>query len=498
MTAGARAQGLFWQRGLRAATAWVERESWSLGLLVVGLGAAPIVGALVASGNSEIALMAALAIPLMVVVLRWPIAAIVIYLLVVPFFVSRPTAELGPVLWALHRLMAPATLIVLGIYHALGIRHSPFRRSFIDVLLIVFIVAGAANVFLLASNPIRMVMSFYDKLIIPIAIFWLVRAVGVSRRDITWLALVGMFAVGVQASIGVLSWLAPSALPDQWLGRAGERTVGTFGGPAPYTITLVFFALLLVYLLIRERFGLMRSLVPAFLVLALLGIFLSLSRGSWLGAAVAAGGLAIMYPRQSLRFVAIGVVLTAVALGGPLASPAGVAGERLEDSDTITSRLITNEAAVRMIESRPFSGFGFGNFERYDEGFKRRSDDFALKLGGSSHNTYLNMAAELGVPLGALWASVPAWLLVRSIRERRRVRAMIPAALPLLPLLWLALADQFVVSNFLEMVHAYPWGTVLWCLTLGLIATILDDAASRRRHERDRTHDLVARPAMAW
>jgi Na+/alanine symporter len=68
MTVGARAGGSFGHRLLRATAAWVDRESWSLGLLVIGLGVAPVVGGLIASGNSEIALMATLAVPVIAVV----------------------------------------------------------------------------------------------------------------------------------------------------------------------------------------------------------------------------------------------------------------------------------------------------------------------------------------------------------------------------------------------------------------------------------------------
>jgi hypothetical protein len=56
---------------------------------------------------------------------------------------------------------------------------------------------------------------------------------------------------------------------------------------------------------------------------------------------------------------------------------------------------------------------------------------------------------------------------------------------PLVVILWLALIDQFIVSNFLEMLHAYAWGTSLWWLTLGLIAAVLDQAAERQRTVAD-------------
>ena len=74
--------------------------------------------------------------------------------------------------------------------------------------------------------------------------------------------------------------------------------------------------------------------------------------------------------------------------------------------------------AVRMIGARPITGFGYGNFERFDEGYKQRVGDVPLKTGGSAHNTYLNLAVELGIPAVVLYFSIPLWLLAQTIRRR--------------------------------------------------------------------------------
>lgn len=450
-------------------------------LLLGGLLLAAAVGLAVAAGFPQVAVGLTLALPLGAVVLRWPFAIVVLWALIMPFFLEGLSSQAGPVMWGLHRLALPGTLVLIAVYHALGIRRSAFRFGLVDVALIAFIALGMANILLTASNTQRELVSFYDKLAVPIALFWLVRATRPTRRELEVLVAVGVVTILFQTGLGIAGWLAPGILPAQWLGRAGERTVGTFGGPAPYTITLVFYGLLLLHRGMLARPGIRRLMVVGIVALALLAVFLSLSRGSWLGAGIAFAGLAIVYPRIVLPVGLTGLVLVGALAFGPLSEQIGLAQDRLEDDATVASRIITNDAALRMVEEQPLLGFGYGQFERFDEAHKQRSGDIPLKLGGSSHNTYLNLAAELGLPAVAFYFAAPAILLVQTWRMRRRLKLGGPALWGLAVILWLALLDQFVVSNFLEMVHAYLWGTSLWWLTLGLIAVTLDRAPAEPR-----------------
>lgn len=441
--------------------------------LVVGGALAVGAGLLVAYGRADIALGLALAIPSVAVVLRYPFAAILIWVLVTPYFLRGLTAEISPALWAVHRLLIPAVLLIVGVYHAFNIRQSPFRLSGFDYAIALFAVIGLANVELLSANPARTLVEFYDKLFVPILLFWLVRAIAPRRSDLQRLVAVGAWTIVVQGTIGALAWLAPSLVPEQWLSRLGERATGTFGGPAPYTVTIVFFALLLVHEAMSRRAEMQRFWLLAVVVGALVAVFLSLSRGSWLGAAVVLGGLCFVYPRIAARIAIGGVVLLLVLGIGPLGSELALAQQRLETQSTVEGRIITNDAAIRMVSDRPLLGFGFSNFELFDERYKQRVGDTPLKVGGSAHNTYLNMAAELGVPSLVLYFVPPAWLLFATLRLRVRARDRALVNWQLIAVLWLAVLDQFVVSNFLEMIHSSLWATGLWWMTLGLIAVAL-------------------------
>ena len=254
-------------------------------------------------------------------------------------------------------------------------------------------------------------------------------------------------------------------LPHEWLGRAGERTVGTVRGPAPYTTTLMVGAMLAVAFLRRDEASSRRIALFGIVAIAFVGIAISFSRGSWVGAAFVLLGLFLFRRKVALRLAVVLLVLVAAlaVLSGGITA---YVSDRLSDDDTAESRLVTNNAAIRMIQLRPLLGFGYGNFELYDESLKVRVDNMPAQEG-SSHHTFLHLAAENGVPALVLYLVPVAWLLFLTLRRWRQVTSRDPLNAPLLIAMWLALAHQFVVMNFMDMMDSSPWGTALWWLCLG-------------------------------
>lgn len=452
------------------------RRSTQLAIFVVAVMLSIVAGAAIGYGYPGLGVALAL-VPAAIFVLNYPFAALLAWMAILPFFLelnSDITAEASPQLWILHRLMIPAMLIVVAMFGLLGYRRNSFKLHWYDLAIAGFLVIGIVNILLFAVSPSRMLVAFYEKAAVPIVLFWLVRAVGIRREDLGRLIALGVVIIAVQVTVATLSWVAPSVLPAGWLGRAGDRAAGTFGGPAPFSITVVFFGLLAIYWAAGGQRGLTRVVLGLAAIWALFGAFITLSRGSWVGAGAAFLGLATLYPRTMLRVGLVGLAVSGVLAIGPLHGVFAFAQERVSDESTIDARIVTNDAAVRIVEANPLTGVGFGNFERFDEQFKQRVGDIPLQLGGSAHNTYLNMAAELGLPATALYFVPPLAILLATMSARRRLLARSTLGWSLVVVLWLALLDQFLVSNFLEMVHAFLWGTSLWWLTLGLIATVLD------------------------
>jgi O-antigen ligase len=125
-----------------------------------------------------------------------------------------------------------------------------------------------------------------------------------------------------------------------------------------------------------------------------------------------------------------------------------------------------------MIEERPLTGFGYGNFEAFDESFKVRLGDIPVQEG-SAHHTYLALAAENGLPALALYLLPAALLLWLTISRWRVITRQNPTYGRLLVVLWLAIVQQLTVTSFMDMLHASPWGTSLFWLCLGLIHVLI-------------------------
>lgn len=444
-----------------------------MAVVLLMIAVAPLCAILVARGMGPIALGLAAAIPVGAALLIRPFLGIVVWLLLMPYFAVGDSSLDQLVGWAGHRLLIPGMLLLVAVYHFTGLRRSSFRLAWYDFALVGFLLLAAINIALLTDDPQRMGVAFHSHIVAPIMLFWLVRSVGLEARDIRALVVVGFITVSVQTLVGLTSWVAPGVLPSEWLGRVGSRTVGTLGGPAPFTATIVFFSLLLVHNLRGENSRWFRAATLLLFVAGLGVIFLSLSRGSWLGAAAAMAGLALLYPKVMLKaapLVAVGVLALALS---PLGEQLTFAQERVGDSDTVVARQSTNDAALQMISDRPVLGFGYGNFEVFDESYKRPVGDSALKLGGSAHHAYLALAAENGLLALVLYFLPIVGLGYRSIKGWRRLPAQGGLDRPLLALLWLALLDQFLVSNATDILHSSSWGTGLWWLTLGLIAVLV-------------------------
>lgn len=462
-----------------------QARDWTLlgalaALLVVAVVLALAVGGAAGLGQWEASVAFALAVPTAIVVINYPWAAVMIWLGVMPFLLVDGSPSTSAGVWAAHRIMIAATMVIVLTYRMLGLSRSRFQVSTVDVFVVGFVLLGMANVLLLSNNPLRMLVAFFDTLFVPIVLFWLIRLIDPGPAEIRRLVPVVAALLLVQIAIGILSWVAPEFLPGAWLGRAGERTIGTLGGPGPYTVTLVFGALLMLHAGSGSRLNWVRWAAMLLTAAAFVAVLLSFSRGSWLGAVAAVLGLLLFFPRSILPTVGIGAAVALILAVGPFGGQFSLLDERVSDADSAESRLITNNAAVRMIATEPGLGFGYGNFERFDESFKERVADIAVKPG-SAHHAYLALAAENGLSGLALYLLPAAWLLMRSIQLRRFMPTEPFFNGALLVVLWLALLDNFIVANFMDMLHSSPWGVGLWWICLGLIQALVSRAAAMKR-----------------
>jgi|SRR5215471_4110730 len=221
------------------------------------------------------------------------------------------------------------------------------------------------------------------------------------------------------------------------------------------------------FFLLKPSRPLIRVFLMASIVLMLIGMLKTGSRGGFLG--LLAIGFLIFWrgSRQARKYtlitVALGASLFAVAAPKYYWERIGTIFNYQEDYNINeqTGRLTIWKAGLGMIAERPLTGIGIACFN-YAEGRINHS-----KLQQSPHNSFIQSAAELGLPGGFLFLAI----IVCSVRMARRIRRALQAAGD--QSIWFASAVEvgflgFAVSGFF-LSHAYSG---IFCFLAGIGAVL--------------------------
>jgi O-antigen ligase len=233
-------------------------------------------------------------------------------------------------------------------------------------------------------------------------------------------------------------------------------------GFAPYALRLTLYALIT--------------------LLLAAGLYLSFSRGAWLGTAAALGAIIVFAPRRLWMGLTLGAIalLGLVTLSGAGLLPSAI-NERLADAGTLfdirdvrgvaindanyalIERQAHWQAALNMLSEHPWTGVGFSNYQPLYEQYRLLNWPMPL---GHAHNIYLNVAAETGlIGLGLyllLWISV----LVLTFRAIRRAQGFDRAAAVGLMGAWVYLGTHMLVDNLYVNNTHLMIGALLGLLTV--------------------------------
>ena len=450
--------------------------------LLLGLGLGMFLAFLIAKEAWHFLIPVALAVPAIALFNRYPFVAVMVWMLLFPYFLNEPTRAGRAIYWMLHRAMVPSALGVVILSDWLGIRKmrkkEPIQLGRAELAMLIFLGLTLANVFLLSRDPVRSIIELYDELFVPFCMYWLIRLNAPSEKDLKRFLWVAFITLVAQCAIGLLGWFAPQMLPSRWLSSyQGARTQGSLRAEAVYTSTLLFLALLLFQYAMNCKSKWVRYLLLAAFGLAFFGVFLSFSRASWLGVLTVFVGLIFIYPKTMVRLTIILVVLAFILGGSVLANEVAFGYERLTGQEARLSaenRVIINNALIGMTIAKPFFGWGRDNYRLYAPQFITRVGNVALSLGYGvdSHNTYLTMTAELGLIAFFLYIFPVGWWLMLSIKVGRQLPPRGFSSWRLLGVLWLLMLHMFIVTNFMDM-GFFVFGTTVWWMALGLIANLV-------------------------
>ena len=469
------------------------------GALVATLGAlgAILMASLLATGQWFVAPAAAIAVPAYLLFRRYPFIVLIVWLALMPLVTNTPYPELRKMYWLVHRALPVLALGWMLLDPRFKKRSTDRRRvrlGFVEVAILGYLIVTVVSILYMGSDAFSELYKVYDRTLIPIVLYMLVLAWAPNEREIVALTPILTFTILAQTAIGITSWAAPGVLPEQWLSRVGERTIGSLDLPGTFATTLLFAVLLLVHTSVTRSANAGSnppktiSLSGPTAVIGFIMVLATLSRASWLAGFFVALGLMALYPKHLRRAYSwLAIVALIVAVSGVVGQQLSVAQDRVNSSsskESALSRLPQALASARMWRERPVFGFGYGTFEQFDRQFQGEIAGYIPEHDQASHNVYLTVAAEqgtvglllyLGPLVGAALVSVRAWS--RMPRDGFWSQKF-------LAVLSLGIASHVIVNNFANVRNAFGLGQ--YWVNLGLIVLI------SRLHTSDRPRQTLA------
>lgn len=268
------------------------------------------------------------------------------------------------------------------------------------------------------------------------------------RGRLAWVIAAVLVAGVAQAALGYWQYDVRGFGPSHFAIGAGQyRAYGTFEQPNPFggflgliwpvAAGMAVAAGLYAWHMRRPAHMALTAALGAAAGLMLLGLYVSFSRGAWLGAAAAALAVAIAVPRRrpvGVGLVAAGLLAFAALLSAGLV-PASIANRLADVGDFVTvtdvrgatitvdnfailERLAHWQAAVAMAQDHLWLGVGLGNYGAAYAQYALLNWPNAL---GHAHMIYFNMLAEIGVV--GLAAYLVLWLAIFALTMRAVGRA---------------------------------------------------------------------------
>jgi putative inorganic carbon (HCO3(-)) transporter len=311
------------------------------------------------------------------------------------------------------RLLLVVVLLMFFL-RAPGVAHSPrlqIKPLHLLLGLTILYIVGSAAVAGTLGVEVSM-LGLIDRVgIAPYLLFLVAPAVfsGERERNMLLVTLVGLGAyLGLTAifeSLGPHSLVFPHYIVQADLELRGERAGGPFqssvsDGSANFACAVAALIAFTKWQGLRRRY-----FAAAVSVICLFGCFLTLERGVWIAAVVAAV-VAAAVTRQGRRWIVPGLLASALLVGGGLTLSSGLASKtssRVSDELSVWDRENQTQAGLRMFEAKPLLGFGWNRYESDSPEYFRQSPNYPL-TGISTpqqlrplHESYLSYLVEIGL-----------------------------------------------------------------------------------------------------
>ena len=362
-------------------------------LVAVALGLAYVMGQRIAADEWPILVTATGIGTYIAVALVSPRHAFFLWLATAPFarFVYL-NVELGrgiPNL-TLTRIMTGVLAVLILAQAATGHRKLA-RLTWADLFLILFAFGGVISV-PASVNPLKgTITSFFDLVLVPIAVYFLARNLIATRRDLKSVMIVLMIVGSYLSFLATREqltgdvWFYPENRSITYT-RSIRRVVGLLGNPAFIAIIIDMALPWTWYLFFNGKQR--RPLYLAAIGLMMAGVFFCMNRSAWAGMLIAYVAMAMFMKRFRRVFL---IMLVVAAIVGSIywafiVSSAAVQ-ERLTAGAPVEYRLETWDIALKIVKDHPLLGIGYDSFFHY---YKRYANwNVYLRAVPTPHNTYL-------------------------------------------------------------------------------------------------------------
>jgi putative inorganic carbon (HCO3(-)) transporter len=300
-----------------------------------------------------------------------------------------------------------AVCFLYAIFYAAVRRRAPrlFHTTQARAYLVFFLLAAASWLALGRSLTATAMLEVYAS-----HLFFLVATVALidSLARLRWALLTAVAAMGLVSLYVIRDWQVASAI------YGASYRPGYVAGDANFFTASVLLCLPPALLFLwNERSVAVRLFCFASLLVTFAAITLAASRGGFLGLVVAMGWL-LWHSRTRLRsFLLVGAAFGLLVALSPLSPVARLLHPDYSDTDSVRIHLALWRAGLRIVRDHPLAGIGVGQFKAAVGEYTSEKN-----LSLLAHNTYLEIAAEMGLPGLGLFLAI----FVSSFRSLARVR----------------------------------------------------------------------------
>jgi O-antigen ligase len=193
------------------------------------------------------------------------------------------------------------------------------------------------------------------------------------------------------------------------------------------------------------------------LAITSIAFLMAASRGGFVGLAI--GLLFLMFRSgKGVRTVLlIGLVIAPLLVLVPNTSIQRIFHPGTGDDEAVDARHITWAAGLRMVEAHPIGGVGLGQFRNLVLNYEATNDKPVRSL---AHNTYIEAAAELGIP-GLLAYLALIWSGFRALSRAARLKEQ-----PMLHEVAIGLQAAMIAATVCAIFVSASWFRFLWIVQL--------------------------------